>query len=396
LVAADRFEGGIMFRNKTVFLLGAGASWHYGYPTGEQLVREVVIRAHMLREFFEQSVSPLNVYLPKLVEEKIVSPASTQNIAAAWKAATNECNQLANRLTQVDPLLIDYFLGQNPQLQSIGRLLIAWVILECDSKFRQSRRNQNRDRSDRNDNWYRFIIHKLVKDCTKSSDLLLNNVTFITFNYDFSLEQEVYKSVSSIEMFEQEDVKKFFTDDRVIHVYGTVRECPPIVRPINFEVHSNQPEYHDDLPARQKDYKDFLDEVFEASKTIQVIDPYDKHKDEKKIKSAQDAISNAQVLFILGYGFDENNSIRLDLRRHLAHPKPKAILFTNFRDINQVNKKAAQLLLGSAGGFMPPNPPIMGNFQEGWYYEKSVRDVYQAMELDFDSLEERLLRSSNL
>jgi hypothetical protein len=34
-----------MFRNKTVFLLGAGASWHYGYPTGEELVRKVIERA---------------------------------------------------------------------------------------------------------------------------------------------------------------------------------------------------------------------------------------------------------------------------------------------------------------------------------------------------------------
>src|SRR6202022_1873931 len=30
-----------MFRTPTVFILGAGASWHYGYPTGEELVKKV-------------------------------------------------------------------------------------------------------------------------------------------------------------------------------------------------------------------------------------------------------------------------------------------------------------------------------------------------------------------
>jgi len=30
-----------MFKNPTVFILGAGASWHYGFPTGEDLVRKV-------------------------------------------------------------------------------------------------------------------------------------------------------------------------------------------------------------------------------------------------------------------------------------------------------------------------------------------------------------------
>jgi hypothetical protein len=31
--------------NSTVFILGAGASWHYGYPTGETLVEKVKEKA---------------------------------------------------------------------------------------------------------------------------------------------------------------------------------------------------------------------------------------------------------------------------------------------------------------------------------------------------------------
>jgi len=34
-----------MFTSETVFVLGAGASWHYGYPTGEGLVKKVVQKA---------------------------------------------------------------------------------------------------------------------------------------------------------------------------------------------------------------------------------------------------------------------------------------------------------------------------------------------------------------
>jgi hypothetical protein len=34
-----------MFHVPTVFILGAGASWHYGYPTGEDLVKMVIERA---------------------------------------------------------------------------------------------------------------------------------------------------------------------------------------------------------------------------------------------------------------------------------------------------------------------------------------------------------------
>lgn len=34
-----------MFDRPTVFILGAGASWHYGYPTGEKLVGDVMKEA---------------------------------------------------------------------------------------------------------------------------------------------------------------------------------------------------------------------------------------------------------------------------------------------------------------------------------------------------------------
>jgi hypothetical protein len=38
--------------NKTVFILGAGASWHYGYPTGEELVKKVIAKARTAAAHF--------------------------------------------------------------------------------------------------------------------------------------------------------------------------------------------------------------------------------------------------------------------------------------------------------------------------------------------------------
>jgi hypothetical protein len=40
-----------MFDKPTVFILGAGASWHYGYPTGEELVKMVIKTAGRLGDF---------------------------------------------------------------------------------------------------------------------------------------------------------------------------------------------------------------------------------------------------------------------------------------------------------------------------------------------------------
>jgi hypothetical protein len=41
-----------VFKNPTVFILGAGASWHYGYPTGEDLVKMVIQRADAAADYF--------------------------------------------------------------------------------------------------------------------------------------------------------------------------------------------------------------------------------------------------------------------------------------------------------------------------------------------------------
>ncbi len=47
-----------MFTNKTVFILGAGASWHYGYPTGEDLVKKVIKKSQEMANFFKNSANP--------------------------------------------------------------------------------------------------------------------------------------------------------------------------------------------------------------------------------------------------------------------------------------------------------------------------------------------------
>ena len=43
-----------MIQDKTVLILGAGASWHYGFPTGETLIKEVCKRADKLIKLYEQ------------------------------------------------------------------------------------------------------------------------------------------------------------------------------------------------------------------------------------------------------------------------------------------------------------------------------------------------------
>jgi len=304
--------------------------------------------------------------------------------------------------------VIDYFLGQNPTLQQIGTLLIAWVILECEAEYLSQGGNINRrliasnspkanDRvhatgmelSKYKDDWCRFLIHKLAIPCVNSADLLKNQVRFVTFNYDVSLERALYKGLSSIEQFTENDINSFLSN-RIWHVYGQIRENfraePP---PINWSSSlrpgsSNEP----------KAYKDIIDAAYLASKGIKVIDPHNKTANPEIIDAATSEIRDANCVYILGYGFDQNNSRRLCLRDLLYYEhNRKCVLYTNFNNINRVNKAASRILLGRQNETF--NSPL-GDERGNYYFEKSTRDTYEALEIDFDDLEQQLVASSEI
>jgi hypothetical protein len=232
------------------------------------------------------------------------------------------------------------------------------------------------------DDWYRFIIHKLVMNCTESADLLKNDVRFITFNYDVSLEQALYKGLSSIELLERDDINNFWRSDRRLHIYGNVRDDVSLTPPlVEWDILLKK-DINPDRVHHQK-YKDAFDVAYYASKRLRVIDPGNKTADADVIKAAQDAIRNAKCVYILGYGFDKTNSDKILKLGELLHERNcKWVLFTNYQDSNRITKRASTVLFGLPNErFRAPLGSISGN---NHYFEMSTRDTYEALELDFD------------
>jgi hypothetical protein len=388
-----------MFEKPTVFILGAGASWHYGYPTGEELVRKIRNKCQIATLYFQNSAKYPNNLFPQYVSQKhkaIADRGGAQWLPRrAWDEASYECQQLYERLGNVDPLVIDYFLDQNEPLRDIGRLMIAWVLRDCETEYWKARRNLNRDSGGQpnQDNWCRFIIHRLVVGCDTSDQLRKNKVTFVTFNYDVSLEDHVEKGLRSIQRFGYEDVSEFLSRDRFLHVYGKIREIeggafePLVTAPARESLHLP-------LPAPQAiKWVNLLNNVYDASKRIRTIDPHDK-EDENVLTKARNAVAAAECVYILGFGFDANNCIRLGLDKTLRQPdartpqdRRKTVLFTNFGDVNRVNKAASKLFFSRTDRFPPGKYVEEPERHYGFYFEKSTRNCYDALALDFDEIE---------
>jgi len=390
-----------------VFLLGAGASWHYGYPTGEELVKKVEATAREVANFCRQSHRI--AVQPRFVKEKTTG-GSTKELENGWYAAAAECEELAVRLQRVNPLVIDYFLGLNRRLENVGKLMISLVLLRCEAKFLEGAGNINRkealeksplkrDREEGStvnislykDDWYRFILHRLVTDCPLSIDLLKKNVSFVTFNYDVSLEYVLWNGLRAIEFFDPKDVDEFFSPKRVLHIYGKIRDYP------KEDVLKSSVDWDQLFPnSRDLDRENWensifvLDEAYEASANLKVIDPHTKADNSSEISAAIEAINTASVVYILGYGFDKNNNKRIGLNASLLlneNKSPKCVMFANFGNSDRINKSSSRLFFGKIDQFGISMP--FAYERGGYYYEKSIRDVYQALEMDFDSLEDQ-------
>ena len=109
------------------------------------------------------------------------------------------------------------------------------------------------------------------------------------------------------------------------------------------------------------DSSDYLQETaavlnicFTSSESLRTIDPHDKEDDKTSLGQAQQWLSDAGVVYILDYGFDENNNRRIGLERALrtSENSNKTVMFTNFGDLNTINKKASKLFYGTYEKFL--------------------------------------------
>lgn len=361
-----------MFTQPTVFILGAGASWHCGYPTGEDLVQKVIEKAEYIAQHLQ------NNYPLRRGGDPLPCPE-----AAIYK-------QLAWRLKQSNPPVIDYFLGQNKDIQEVGKQLIAWVLLECEASSwgrihinhsPEHRKEWQKTNYKPKDDWHRFILHELtlIQDESKPETLLDNQVTFITFNYDLSLERVLYNGLSHNDLFMPDLAKKFIeSPNRFLHIYGSLSEPSYNREPLSPGEINNPKFMH---PYVKKNAENIRTIAGNCGKNDVVC--------QETLAAAREAIKNARNVYILGYGFDERNSDLLQLKELLYYNKRphKRVMFTNYNNSERINKRASRLFFGMYNKFegnMRVETSRKQNDEDGWYFEKSTRNVYDALAMDFD------------
>jgi len=259
-----------MINKKTVFVLGAGASFPYGYPTGAEL-RDTICN---------KLTGGYHNYLLRQNEK-----GHTQG------GFDNEKNNKVKTFVEIfknsSTRSIDLFLARNPSLAPIGKYIIAYNILkaEYNSNFRENINYTDQD-------WYSYLFHCITGDITSPdlfSEIANNEVLFITFNYDRSLEHFLYESLSnSFHSIDNDEIVTLVKKFPIIHMYGKVGL-------LDWEDSNEGFKYRSDLN------EDLLEK---CSKNIGTIYESNENSD---ISTAHELLEAAEQVFYLGFGYAQEN-----------------------------------------------------------------------------------------
>jgi len=263
-------------KSKYVFIIGAGASIPYNFPSGLQLYQ--IIKNEIARYVFEYIKHPT----PSV-------PFDPHEIEAVAK-------DFSQALMITEGISIDKYININKKYEDIGIKAIATAIIK-----RENILNLPIYKKDIEDNWYSYLFQKMIEGLNTANELLeiyKNKITFITFNYDRSFEQYLYlnligllKNSGKTETEITESIKKI----KIIHVYGQVGLLP-------WQATSNQ-------KGLVLEYGKYDRSAFENAERIKPLIEvmYSKRKESMIIKNIQKIIKSADRILFIGFGFDDDN-----------------------------------------------------------------------------------------
>lgn len=249
---------------KTVLILGAGASVPYKFPTGNDLREKIISLQENLDQFqylARRNKSVLRNFLQRFRDSQIET--------------------------------IDSFLSLNPDYTDLAKIAIAIILYKCEDGNAVDNANQS-------EHWYKYLINKIYP---KASEKIFNPdwLEIVTFNYDRSLEYYLQKTFANTFDISGEDAKKNLMKLKIHHVYGKLN-CPQYQFG-EFDIGNRT--------AADEEDDGMADFIENSVATLKVINQHRDFDNEGHIKEIKRAIFEAKKIAFLGFGFDPDNIQRL-------------------------------------------------------------------------------------
>ena len=251
-----------MINTKTLFILGAGASKPFKYPTGIEL--HDLICSYEKVDIIAKALTPVN-------EDR--------------NEYTRYVNNFITEFSKSSVYSIDSFLEKRTEFMDMGKMAIAAHLIPCE-KDEYLRKIQ--------DNWYMYLFDRLK---LSFDNFDRNGVAFITFNYDRSLEQFLFEALKCRFGKTDSECCQKLKNIPILHFYGQLDSLP-------WQGENGFSYSHELLISR----------IRNARTNLKLINDERQMKDSKEFSEAVEMIKWAEHIYFLGFGFDEINLERLNIQ----------------------------------------------------------------------------------
>ncbi|MFC1588402.1 hypothetical protein ACFL54_08830 [Planctomycetota bacterium] len=258
-----------MITTPTVLILGAGASFPYGFPLGKTLVSSIsnkyVHNTDSDRDLFLAHLSGAG-HSPKTVEE------FTQALYYSGKTS------------------VDAFLEIRTKYKEVGKAVMAqFLICHEDEKLLFTRNEEQ-------GHWYHYLFGLL-----SGSDLnsyCANQLTILTFNYDRSLDHFLYTSLTNTYGCSQQECVNAMKSVPIIHLHGQLGNLP-----------------WQGSPSRPYAIETKAANIFTSADGIRII--HESTSTDTEFNKARSYLEEAKIICFLGFGYNKNNIERLKIEQYL-------------------------------------------------------------------------------
>ena len=232
----------IDLNQRTVFVLGAGASKPYGFPLGSELKNILITN---LSNRYCQNVLKEHGFEESLVED------------------------FAETLPRTYYPTIDIFLEKKTKFRELGAYLIAYSLLPMENAHNLFPQKD----------WYAHIYHMIDFENSKPD---IENIAFISLNYDRSLEHFLCMNIRyNCPDHLLNNAESKLESLRIIHAHGSLGAYPEIT--------------FGNLPNDEEVLRRSAEGIRIVSDTLEDSDDF---------RAAQELIRGSSNLLFIGFGYD--------------------------------------------------------------------------------------------
>jgi hypothetical protein len=213
-----------MFKRQTLFVLGAGASFEAGLPTGKDIAQTIGKKMDIRFEHFNKHIGGGDLQLfAQLTNNLQKNPNEFQN--AAWLIRDG-----IGYAQSIDDFLDQH--RKNAYVNFYGKAAIVKTILEAERNskifFNRFAGQEAFEVSPIADTWFIKFMYMLGRGVPKENVReILDNVAFIVFNYDRCVEHFLTHALRKLYHIGEDEAASIVADLHIIHPYGVVPDNIP-------------------------------------------------------------------------------------------------------------------------------------------------------------------------